>query len=57
MDSDIWLILAIFCFVIEVAVRALTLRNTAAQIYHGIMIPLGLSFFAISFLSMVARSV
>lgn len=56
MDSDVWLILAIFCFVIEAAVWGFTLRNATFRPYGGLFLYLGLAFFAISFLSMVTRS-
>jgi hypothetical protein len=56
MESDMWLVLATFCFVIEAVVWALTFRNSANERYGGFMAPLGLAFFAISFLSMVVRS-
>jgi hypothetical protein len=57
MQSDMWLILAIFCFVIEAVIWGVTFRNDAAGRYGGFLLPLGLAFFAISFLSMTTRSV
>lgn len=55
MESDMWLILGVFCFVIEAFVWGLAQRGVGP--YGGLFLPLGLAFFAISFLSMVTRSV
>ena len=56
MESDTWLVLAVFCFGLEAAIRVASFRNAEAGQYGGLLTPLGLAFFATSFLSIVTRS-
>ena len=53
MESDTWLVLAIFCFAMEAVIRIVSFRNAEAGQYGGILTPIGLAFFATSFLSFV----
>ena len=56
MESDMWLVLAVFCFAMEAVIRVVAFRNAEAGQYGGVLTPLGLAFFATSFLSIVTRS-
>ena len=56
MESDMWLVLAVFCFGLEAAIHVASFRNAEAGQYGGLLTPLGLAFFATSFLSIVTRS-
>ncbi len=55
MTSDVWLFFAVFCFLLEAVIGLLSFSSRPFP-YGGVLLPLGLAFLAISFLSMVARA-